>query len=105
MKPSLKIKQILSKMTHSQLLTQSSKVGNKDLYISLSKSDDYAEISEKLNLHKEYSFYEKELDNAWDNFLNEKVTELISDYWHFLLEKICFPNGLSVEDENQKKNA
>lgn len=93
MEASKKALAIFAKVKHFDLLFFAQKAGNKQIYLDfINEQVSLKEISEYFNLNKEYKEY-KELFHSLHQSKNDKITTT-NNYERFLMEKICFPNGI-----------
>lgn len=95
MKTSKQIKDFYNELKFTDLLRFAKTAGNEQLYIDLIKNKkSIKQISEELNLKKEYEDYLKFCENSPKQSLQDRVDRTFN-YRYFLREKICFPNGLN----------
>jgi hypothetical protein len=94
MRPTKKAFEYLKNLKHSELKKIATKQGNNRPYKLLMEDQDFESASKMLKVQEEYKKYTL----AWSKLDGKKADERIQlriDFMSFLLEKICFPEGLN----------
>ena len=78
---------------YPELQRMAKEAGNEELFNMFAKKEQNLEsLSTELGLEKEFMEYSKSFDNAVAEGNSERVANLMSEYWWYVLQKICLPN-------------
>ncbi|MEM8583421.1 MAG: hypothetical protein AAGF87_04080 [Bacteroidota bacterium] len=90
---SKELKQKLFRQTRKDLLQLAEQANNLDAFKALDEEENFAKASKLLGLEDEFNEYIKIATNP-DKSSNGNITDLIENYHHFLMAKICFPEAV-----------